>query len=458
MSKGKDPKTALADWLKEYLVEVRKEKGDALNEKLEAAFGEGVMLFPLAEALAKRRAADVGPLFRGVLERVAASEHFSLAWEGFVCLGLAELWGDFELSAASRAGEFLGPLWRACCGKDPKKVSPEEETPKKSSPLDAEMIAFAAEQGLDGLDGLLVLPWRAVKARAESAGLSLGVMQALAELFGRDQLDTPEDGKKSVNGKAPKPAKSKPKGQKDGGGGDPLKKRLLNFKGGDGQGGVDSDSGSGSGSASSRDSDRRRRRQRRRGSGKDLVRSFAALSKLVDDPLPLLRAAGSKLTEHDDWPLSSDGFTRVAPELYAKIFMQHRRAEDWAVSWCQAVGQVGTPSGTSMIRYGKMLDLALFFDFQKTGQVFNPLNSAMVEVVCRDVYGLVAAYQEANKDDGKKSKGPNWAARDLYDVAGPSRGSIVLEGLEAQAARRQRRRRSAKAAADSVRGGLPAPQ
>ena len=121
------------------------------------------------------------------------------------------------------------------------------------------------------------------------------------------------------------------------------------------------------------------------------------------------------------WPLVGKASARVAPEFLPQKYGQHRRAKAYALDWCEKKHQVGLPLGKLMVRYGMMLDIYLLYDTKRGCTKIT--NNATIEVVCRDMYGIVKAFRKVKtaadlKVDPKTGRSKvNWAARDEYDVA-----------------------------------------
>jgi len=287
----------------------------------------------------------------------------------------------------------------------PKKMAPKPKTPSKASTTTA-LEDFMAANSIAELSDLASLDDATVKAAIDDASpcLSLGerakVMGAMKT--GRTQ-------------------------QADGGGGgllELLKDRL----------GVNSDGSSSGGSSeasslASRENSTRSHRRRRRGRGhgrskqaKEIASVMQTAEMELTDPLPLIReACTSKNVEYpDDWPLRGKASSRVAPEFLPQVYGKHRRARIYAEQWAAKKYQTNTPVGRTMVRYGIMLDTYLMYDQPRGGTLIT--NNCMVEILCRDMYGLVKAFRDVvtaadAKPDNKGRSKIRYKCRDEYDVA-----------------------------------------
>lgn len=141
---------------------------------------------------------------------------------------------------------------------------------------------------------------------------------------------------------------------------------------------------------------------------------------------------------YDDWPHVGDAEERVAPVVMAKVFRKGN-AEDWARGWSATTEGVSPTVAQLVLRYALILDASLWDAAHVPG--YNPMNSPAVEVVCRDLYGLIKAHDSGLRRTKKGKVGPPaWALRDQYDVAAMASTDIVATAADERAMARVKAR------------------
>ena len=177
-----------------------------------------------------------------------------------------------------------------------------------------------------------------------------------------------------------------------------------------------------------------------------MLDQFAKLEALALNPAnQLLKAASTAKKHARNWPFTGQVEERSLWTLLAIIYSKRGRAQEWAEDWCQEKFQKNTPTGLMVIRYCMFFDTALTYDMQENS--INPLDLASAEVIARDLYGIIKAFDRVHTEDDMKPKGQkksklNWGARDMYDVAAISRSGFSIPGAD-RAVNREVRRRAA---------------
>jgi len=155
------------------------------------------------------------------------------------------------------------------------------------------------------------------------------------------------------------------------------------------------------------------------------------------DPYPLLRKAKQDRETRRNWPLVGRASDRVARNIVPQLYQGHRRARDWGKEWCSAKYQRGKSHGDVMMRHCHAVDYALLYDYPNGGT--NPLLSASIEVIARDIYGLFQMYRHVTSPEDLKPKGKEKkskvkpGARAKYDVVQMYGGQAELLAPDADA-------------------------
>lgn len=451
---------AMKEWVREYFIELNTEKGGTLSEMFQDSVTEALRSFDLTAAKRKRSASAVSALFEPIFQAVAAHPSASPTWARMLADVATEIVGDFNLAADNAneqrkrlrqmASAALRPASPPRSPSPPRRSSrlrPQSTPPGGRAPgdeaLERELHDWAARQNLESLADLTGLSWTAVAPSVE--GLSLAAQVKIRDLVGEDVKD---QGRRSSTRDRGRRAGSK--GESDILG--LLSRRLASFERHARR--ARSSSCSRSPSRSSRSASPRphRRSHSRRRSGRssastgNLVQNFSRLLGMAVDPTEALAQAGAGLRELPSWPLTGRARHRMAPEFIPQLYAHHRRAEEWAKDWARSKHQGVGPIGLTMVRYGMMLDHALLYDSHQSKD-YNILNSVVVEIIVRDMYGLVAAFEnvhslEDTKDQNKKKSKINWRARDMHDVAAISRESISLPTADKDVGEHARRKRA----------------
>ena len=80
-------------------------------------------------------------------------------------------------------------------------------------------------------------------------------------------------------------------------------------------------------------------------------------------------------------------------------------------------GQEQTPIGKLMFRYGLIIDMFLLHDQPASQRQLLITNAASMDVVCRDLYGIIKAFADVGPGGDPHRKKTKFRARDFYDVA-----------------------------------------
>ena len=458
-------------WQRRALAEVEDAAGTALSEKLVDSLGSALKSLDLEGFLKKKTVSTRVAALVVPVDEIKKHANYSSEWLPTVTAVLGMVWTDFlgeEMSEAS-----LRALQTAVEGAEKSRVSlggsPKSgrkagararfpiDTPAKerAEAVSGELDAFAARQGLT-LEKMLRLPWPVVRRRAsEDTALSLGALQSLADMCG-GEVESPKGKEDKTSRASKKRSRDAPepedRGRKRGTKDKPdlldvLADRLDKFEG-RGRDRSPSRSRSHSSSASSSSSldskssrGRRKHRRRRKSAGGGLHGHYQQLQYMLRDPVAALSKYAATLSSPDDWPLTGRASARVAPWLVPQIYQGARRGREWAVNWVTSKHLLGTPTGATVIRYGMAVDLAVLYDGPSLK--VNPLMLASLEVVCRDLYGIMKAYEKVLTPEdlkpGKKGSKVKWAWRDRYDVATISMEAITAPHADRAVAKEMRR-------------------
>ena len=137
----------------------------------------------------------------------------------------------------------------------------------------------------------------------------------------------------------------------------------------------------------------------------------------LTDPMPLIAHAVAGVKYRSNWPLAGIADDRIAPVLLPQVYGKFRRATLFAKDWARQRGQEHTPTGKLFFRYCLMVDLFLMFDQGQSGGKLLITNSAAIEVVARDLYGLIKAFEDVGPSGDQQRRKTKFKARDAYDVA-----------------------------------------
>ena len=90
-----------------------------------------------------------------------------------------------------------------------------------------------------------------------------------------------------------------------------------------------------------------------------------------------------------------------------------------------------------------VIDYARLFDYPSSGA--NPLSLVQVELVARDLYGLMKCFEEIHSPEdlgtgGKKKSKVHWQLRAMYDVAAGMADSFSAPGADRDVQRELKRR------------------
>ena len=430
-------------WTDEYLKERKTELAGVFNEKLEEALRATFQKFDLTRAKKKRSSNSVFPLFVPSFEEIAEHPNASTTWVPEMAGMANEVVGDFNLPSDAAGKARFTTLAKAAFaamaspdrprGRAHSSPAVDRSAGMAEQRLQRELDAWSVSNQLPSIADVAGLPWASVEPLL--SGLSLGAQVKIRELAGVDKGDprgrAPKTGDRGAS-KRDKPDML-----------DLLARRLGSFDRSRHR--SPSRSPSRSSSRSPSFSPSRPRRASTSSRPRDtLIQNFSRMMGMSDSAVPLLTKAGEGLREMPDWPLTGRHAERYAPDFLAQVFAHHRRAEDWAKEWARAKFQTSTPHGLTMLRYGLILDHGLLYD--STHQEFNMLNSVMVEIVVRDMYGLVVAFEDVSvpedlKEQGKKRNKIVWGKRDLHDLAAANKEAVSLpraDKLVGQHAKRKR--------------------
>ena len=455
--------------LRLIMKDMRTEAGGPLSAVIEGAVLEAFDGLNLYTARRRKSAESVAREFLPALGRLAGNARASRSWTSIAYDVVSAIWDSIELPypderedlvtemcteafAAAREASSVGSVapeltpgrssgptsrtWDAGRGWVVKEINigspPVPKLGQRSGlpakarssareelgAVEVELQEFASVQGLRDVVELSQFPWAVVRKRVAGASppLSLAAMSAIADLCGQGLVDLTSPEKDP----APQGSRHRERGSR--------KRReaieenpldMLRSRIGGAERARSRGSSSRSSSGSSSSSPRRRRRHRKHGK-RSVQDHLSQMEFLSRDPYTILKQQASAMgSVPPDWPFPP-GETRIAPELIPQLFKSHRRAVEWAKAWAESKFQSGTPTAFCMIRHCLVIDYLIFYDSGHVNNL-NVFNLAAIEVIARDVYGLIQAFgkvvrKEEAGADAKKTK-VRWNLRTEYDLA-----------------------------------------
>jgi len=185
--------------------------------------------------------------------------------------------------------------------------------------------------------------------------------------------------------------------------------------------------------------------------------AYRRIADVRQRPRDHVEALGGKLRDAEPWPFAGVLAPRVTEWLVPQLLAEHESVLMWARAWIGDHSLRGTITADRILRNALVLDHAMGYDRRTQG--FNVLQSSAMEVVGRDLFGIMKAYEgfedfakapKAGKGGKDAAFEPAWREHGKYDVVACLRTPVQIPEAEEVVHREEKRRALARKYLDSA--------